>query len=130
LLFATIHRRTETLSTGEPNETEDTMKKILAITLLSFALSACESSPADNSNANTPANTAAAATPAPTTMTPEASPAAKVEIKAGDKVKVTINGAATEATVVSVDEKAGKATVKVQGQKEDKIVALSEIVKQ
>ena len=106
------------------------MKKILAIALLSFALSACESSPADNSNSNTPANTPAAATPAPVTTTPQASPAAKVEIKAGDKVKVTVNGAATEATVVSVDEKAGKATVRIQGQKEDKIVALSEIVKQ
>ena len=105
------------------------MKKILAIALLSFALlSACESSPADN-NSNKPVNTPAAATPAPV-ATPEASPAAKVEIKAGDKVKVTINGAATEATVVSVDEKAGKATVKIQGQKENKIVALSEIVKQ
>ena len=106
------------------------MKKILAITLFSFALSACESSPADNSNSNNPASTPAAATPAPVTTTPEASPAAKAEIKAGDKVKVTINGAATEATVVSVDEKAGKATVKIQGQKEDKTVALSEIVKQ
>ena len=105
------------------------MKKILAIALLSFAFSACESSPADNSNSNTPANTPAA-TPAPVTTIPETSPAAKVEIKAGDKVKVTINGAATEATVVSVDEKAGKATVRIQGQKEDKIVALSEIVKQ
>src|SRR2546421_11945289 len=105
------------------------MKKILAIALLSFAFSACESSPTDNSNSNTPANTPAAATPAPVT-TPQASPAAKVEIKAGDKVKVTINGAATEAIVVSVDEKAGKATVRIQGQKEDKIVALSEVVKQ
>jgi uncharacterized protein YcfL len=106
------------------------MKKLLAITLLSCALSACESSPADNSNSNNPASTPAAATPAPVTTTPEASPAAKAEIKAGDKVKVTVNGVATEATVVSVDEKAGKATVKIQGQKEDKIVALSEIVKQ
>ena len=106
------------------------MKKILAIALLSFALSACESSPADNSNSNNPASTPAAATPTPVTTTPEASPAPKAEIKVGDKVKVTINGAATEATVVSVDEKAGKATVKIQGQKEDKIVALSEIVKQ
>jgi len=106
------------------------MKKILAIALLCFGLSACESSPADNSNSNTPANTPAAATPAPVTTAPQASPAAKVEIKAGDKVKVTINGAATEATVVSVDEKAGKATVRIQGQKEDKIVALSEVVKQ
>jgi protein involved in polysaccharide export with SLBB domain len=106
------------------------MKKILAIALLSLAISACESSPADNSNSNSPPARPAAATPAPVTTTPEATPAAKMEIKAGDKVKVTINGAATEAAVVSVDEKAGKATVKIQGQTEDKIVALSEIVKQ
>ena len=106
------------------------MKKILAIALLSFALSACEPSPADNSNSNRPANTPAAATPAPVTTTPETSPAAKVEIKAGDKVKVTINGAVTEATVVSVDDIASKATVRIQGQKENKIVALSEVVKQ
>jgi len=105
------------------------MKKTLAIALLSLALSACESSPADNSNSNMPASTPAVATPAPVTTTPAASPATKAEIKAGDKVKVTINGAATEATVVNVDEKAGKATVKIQGQKEDKVVALSEIVK-
>ena len=106
------------------------MKKILVIALLSLAISACESSPADNSNSNTPASTPAAATPAPVTPTPATSPSAAAELKAGDKVKVTINGAPTEATVVSVDEKGGKATVKVQGQKEDKIVALSEIVKQ
>ena len=106
------------------------MKKILGIALLSLAISACESSPADNSNSNTPAGTPAAATPAPVATTPEASPAAKIEIKAGDKVKVTVKGAATEATVVSVDEKGGKATVKIPGEKENKIVALSEIVKQ
>ncbi len=105
------------------------MKRILALALLSFAISACDSTPADNSNANKPANTPAATTPAPVT-TPEATPAAKVDIKAGDKVKVTVNGAAVEATVVSIDEKAGKATVKIPGQKEDKIVAVSEIVKQ
>src|SRR5689334_9658659 len=103
------------------------MKKLLAIALLSMVISACEPSPADNSNSNNPASTPAAVTPAPATATPEASPAAKAEVKAGDKVKVTINGVATEATVVSIDEKAGKATVKVSGQKEDKIVALSEI---
>ena len=105
------------------------MKKILAIALLSFAITACEPNTTDNSNAARPANTPGS-TPAASTPLPEASPAAKVELKAGDKVKVTINGVATEATVVSVDEKAGRATVKIQGQKEDKIVALSEIVKQ
>ncbi len=105
------------------------MKKILAIALLSFAITACESNPTENSNApNT--NTAPAATPAPATPTPERSSSSKMELKAGDKVKVTINGAATEATVVRVDEKAGKATVKIQGQKEDKTVAISDLVKQ
>ena len=104
------------------------MKKILAIALLSFAITACESNPTDNANAAKPANTPAT-TPAPTTPAPETSPVAKIELKAGDKVKVTVNGTATEATVVSVDEKAGKATVKIQGQKEDKTVAISEIVK-
>ena len=107
------------------------MKKILAIALLSVAITACESNTAENANTPKPnTNTAAPATPAPATSTPEASPSAKVELKAGDKVKVTVNGAATEATVVSVDEKAGKATVKIQGQKEDKTVAMSGIVKQ
>ena len=68
-----------------------------------------------------------AATVAP--ITAPASPAAATQFKAGDKVKVTINGTASDATVVSVDEKAGKATVKIQGQKEDKTVALSAVSK-
>lgn len=107
------------------------MKKIFAIALLSLAISACESNTAENANAPKPnTNAAAPATPAPVTSTPEASPFAKVELKAGDKVKITVNGAATEATVVRVDEKAGKATVKIQGQKEDTMVAISDIVKQ
>src|SRR5713101_5309703 len=103
-------------------------KKIFAVVLLSLTLTACESSSTDNANTGTKPN---AATPAPatpiTTTSPEASPSAATQIKAGDKVKVTINGAATEATVVSVDEKAGKATVKIQGQKEDKTGAISAI---
>ncbi len=102
------------------------MKKILAIALLSFAITACEPNTTDNSNAAKPMSTPAS-TPAPT---PEASPAAKLELTAGDKVKVTMNGSSTEATIVSVDLKAGKATVKIQGQKEDKTVAISDIVKQ
>jgi sRNA-binding protein len=102
------------------------IKKIFAVAFLSLALTACEST-TENSNtkpAATPANTPAAAAPA------EASPSVTPLVKAGDKVKVTINGTASEATVVSVDEKAGKATVRVQGQKEDKLVALADIVKQ
>jgi hypothetical protein len=32
--------------------------------------------------------------------------------------------------VVSVDEKAGKVTVKVQGQKEDRTVAIADVIKE
>jgi hypothetical protein len=107
--------------------------KILAVAALALALTACESENANNSNENKPAATPAAASPA-ATMAPATSPAvsstAPAQFKAGDKVKVTINGASSDATVVSVDEKAGKATVKIQGQKEDKTVALSAVSKQ
>src|SRR6185436_16652737 len=105
--------------------------KILAVAFLALALTACESSTenANNSNENKPAATSpAAATPATAASpasSPVASPAASTQLKAGDKVKVTLNGSSSEATVVSVDEKAGKATVKVQGQKENKTVAIS-----
>jgi hypothetical protein len=50
--------------------------------------------------------------------------------KAGDKVKVTLNGSAVEATIVSIDDKAGKATIKVNGEAKDRTVNLSDIVKQ
>ena len=108
------------------------MRKIFALVLLSLSLAACEPSSTDNnSNANkTSSGTPAAATPAPATPTPEAIASVNPQLKAGDKVKVTINGSATEATVVSVDEKAGKATVKIQGQKEDKTVAIGDVVRQ
>jgi DNA-binding protein YbaB len=45
-------------------------------------------------------------------------------------VKVTINGVATDATVVRVDEKSGKVTVKLQGQQEEKTVAIADVVKE
>jgi len=51
-------------------------------------------------------------------------------VKAGDKVKVTINGSAVDATIVSVDDKASKAVVKVAGETKERTVNLSEIVKQ
>jgi protein involved in polysaccharide export with SLBB domain len=105
------------------------MKKIFAIALLSLAITACESNPTDNANTPKPTSTPAT-TPAPATPVPEVSPAAKVELKAGDKVKVMVNGVATEATIVSVNEKTGKATVKIPGQKEDRTITTSEIVKQ
>jgi len=110
--------------------------KVLAVAFLALALTACESSTenANNSNENKPAATSpTAATPATAASpasSPVASPAASTQLKAGDKVKVTLNGSSSEATVVSVDEKAGKATVKVQGQKENKTVAISAVSKQ
>src|SRR5262245_26920056 len=104
--------------------------KILAVVALALALTACESENANNSNENKPAATPAAASPAATTApatSPVASSTAAATFKAGDKVKVTINGTSSDATVVSIDDKAGKATVKIQGQKEDKTVALSSV---
>lgn len=108
------------------------MRKIFALALLSLSLAACEPSTTDNnSNANkTSSDKPVAATPASATPTPEVVASATPQVKAGDKVKVTINGSATDATVVSVDEKAGKVTVKIQGQKEDKTVAIGDLVKQ
>jgi len=105
-------------------------KKLFAIVLLSLTLAACEPAGTENSNNNAKPNTQAASTPASVTPSPEPSPSVKPLVKAGDKVKITINGTATDATVVSVDEKAGKATVKVQGQKEEKTVALADVTKE
>ena len=108
-------------------------KKLFAVVLLSLTLAACEPSSTDtNSNANNakPNTNTAASTPAPVAPSPEPSASVKPPVKAGDKVKVTINGTATDATVVSVDEKSGKMTVKLQGQKEEKTVAIADIVKE
>ena len=106
-------------------------RKLIAMLALTFALSACESStPENSSNANAAKPvTNTQATPVPTTSV-ESSPAARTEFKAGDKVKVTANGSTVEATIVSVDEKAGKATVRIQGEKQDKTVALADITRQ
>ena len=105
------------------------MKKIFVLALLSLSLTACEPANTDNSNANKAVNSSPiAATPAPPSPTPEAVASVKPQLKAGDKVKVTINGSTAEATVVSVDEKAGKVTVKISGQKEEKTVAITDIV--
>ena len=108
-------------------------KKLFAVVLLSLALAACEPGSSDNnSNANSNAtpNTPAASTPAPVSPSPEPNASVKPQLKAGDKVKVTINGSATSATVISVDEKGGKATVKIQGQKEEKTVAIADVTKE
>ena len=107
--------------------------KILAVAFLALTLSACESSTenANSSNENKPAATTPAtpATASPA-ATPASSPAAAVKLKAGDKVKVSLNGSSSDATVVSVDDKAAKVTVKIAGQKEDKTVALSAVTRQ
>jgi len=108
-------------------------KRLFAVVLLALTLAACEPSSTDN-NSNTngvkPNTNTAASTPAPVTPSPEPSVSVKPQLKAGDKVKITIKGAATNATVVSVDEKSGKVTVKVQGQKEEKTVAIADVVKE
>jgi len=102
-------------------------RKLIAMLALTFALSACESEPAENANANKPS---AATTATPASPSQEASPAARSDLKTGDKVKVTINGVTAQATIVSIDEKAGKVTVRVDGEKQDKTVAIAGVVKQ
>jgi sRNA-binding protein len=105
-------------------------KKILALVILSLSLAACEPAGTDNNtnaNSNVRPNNPPASTPAP--ASPEVSPAVRSQLKAGDKVKVTINGSATDATVISVDEKSGKARVTVAGQKEEKTVAIADVIK-
>ena len=108
-------------------------KKLIVMLALSFALSACESeTPESNSNGNTAKPATATQTPAPVSApSQETSPAAaRTELKAGDKVKVTVNGASAQATVVSVDEKAGKVTIRVDGEKQDKTVTIADVLKQ
>jgi hypothetical protein len=41
-----------------------------------------------------------------------------------------VKGSPVDATVVSVDEKSSKVTVKVQGEKEERTIAITDIVKQ
>ena len=103
--------------------------KLLAVLALCLLIAACE--PATNES--TPTATPAAqstATPAPSPTEAPSPASAVVAWKAGDKVKVTINGAAVEATVVSIDEKAAKATIKVQGETKERTVNLADLVKQ
>ena len=102
--------------------------KLLVVITLSVLLAACE--PA------APETKPAASPEAQSTSTPVSSPSPQVTAtaptpwKAGDKVKVTSNGSVVEATIVSIDEKAAKATVRVQGEMKERTVNLSEIVKQ
>ena len=102
--------------------------KILAVLALALFISACEPSSTETNPAPNP-TVQSAATPAATPSV-EATPAANIAFKAGDKVKVTVNGATSEATIVSFDEKTGKAVVKVAGETKERTVNLSEIVKQ
>jgi hypothetical protein len=106
-------------------------KTVFALLLLCLGIAACDPPATEtNTNANTAARSSstAPASPAPASSpVTEATPAAKPPLKAGDKVKVTINGSAVEATVVSVDEKLGKVTVKVQGESKEKTVAIADV---
>ena len=104
--------------------------KLIAVLALCVLIAACEpGSEVTKPTASPTAQTTSTPAPSPSVEAPP--PASAVAgWKAGDKVKVTINGAAVEATVVSIDEKALKATVKVQGETKERTVNLSDIVKQ
>ena len=112
-------------------------RNIFAMLLLSLTITACDSSPNNNnsntnSNASANANSQVSPTPvAPTPVAPTSEPSVSVQpqLKAGDKVKVAINGTSTDATVVRVDEKLGKVTVKLDGQSEEKTVAIGDVTK-
>ena len=107
--------------------------KVFAVMLLLLALTACESAtPDNNANANgsAKANTNGQAPTPAATPTPQPSPSVKAELKAGDKVKVASNGSFADATVVAVDEKAGKVTVRIQGDGKDTTVSLDNVTKQ
>ena len=101
--------------------------KLISILALALLLGACESEPPEAHPSSTP--TAQPMATQAASPSPEASAIVPVAWKAGDKVKVTINGAAVDATIVSIDEKAGKATVKVQGETKERTVNLSELAK-
>ena len=105
------------------------MKSMIAVALLSMAVTACDSTTTENGNSNAGAKPAATA-PATPAATPEASPTASAQFKAGDKVKVNSNGNLATATVVSIDEKAGKVTIRIDGEKQDKTVAVADLTKQ
>ena len=99
--------------------------KLLTVLTLAVLLAACEPASPDTQPGPSPA---AQATPTPV-ASPSPQPTASA-VKPGDNVKVTIDGSAVEATIVSIDEKAAKATVKVQGETKERTVNLAEIVKQ
>ena len=102
--------------------------KLIAVLALCVLIAACE--PGSEVAKPTASPAAQSTTPAPSPSPEATAPASTATVKTGDKVKVTINGAAVEATVVSIDEKALKATVKVQGETKERTVNLSDLVKQ
>jgi sRNA-binding protein len=103
--------------------------KILAVLALALFISACE--PNSNESTPSPSPTAQpAATQAPTPSAEVDHPVANIALKAGDKVKVTIDKSVMDATIVSIDEKSARAVVKVTGETKERTVNLSEIVKQ
>lgn len=99
--------------------------KVICVLALALLLGACESEPSDAKPTGTPT---VAATPA-ASPSPEATGTAAVAWKAGDRVNVTVDGKVVEATIVSIDEKTAKATVKVLGETKDRLVNLSELAK-
>ena len=102
---------------------------IFAVLALSLFISACESTSPEAQPTPSPA-AQSAATPASTVSTEADHPTPSVAFKAGDKVKATINGSTVDATIVSFDDKAGKAVIKVAGETKERTVTRSEIVKQ
>ena len=104
-------------------------KKLFVVLLLSVAAAACEPNSTETKDVKPSPAAQTAATPAPSPSI-DVSTTAPVQWKAGDKVKVTVNGSAMEATIVSVDEKAAKAVVKVQGETKERTVNFTDIGKQ
>src|SRR5215210_7247592 len=103
--------------------------KLIAVLALCVLIAACEPATDVTKPAASPA-TQSTATPAPSPSPEATAPTASAAaLKTGDKVKVTINGSPVEATVLSIDEKAAKATIKVQGETKERTVNLSDIVR-
>lgn len=102
--------------------------KLLAVLSLCVLMAACEPATDVTKPAASPA-TQSTSTPVPSPSPEATAPATAAALKAGDKVKVTINGAAVAATIVTIDEKTAKATIKVPGETKERTVNLSDIVK-
>ena len=104
--------------------------KLIAVLALCVLMVACEPATDVSKPAASPA-AQSTSTPAPSPSVEATAPASTAAaLKTGDKVKVTINGSAVEATIVAVDEKAAKATINVPGETKERTVNLSDIVKQ